>query len=108
MSSGGGPSDYALVIHVCQSITKSIDQNHIHSDRPNIRKSTKEDVKTTVQRRVQPYADEMQADEILEVEASRPDFESDLKPHFTKVPEPDFKPGQGLNSLVSPLLHVIS
>jgi len=107
MSSGGGPFDDALVIHVYQSITKSIDQDHIHFYRPNIRKSTKEDVKTTIQRRVQPYADETQADEILEVEASRPDFESDLKPHFTKVPEPGFKPGQGLNSLVCPLIHVL-
>jgi hypothetical protein len=43
----------------------------------------------------------MQADK-AEVEASRPDFDYDVKPGFTKVPEPDFKPGQGLNSLVSP------
>ena len=107
MSSGGGPFDDALVIHVCQSITKSIDQDYIHPYRPKIRKSTKEDVKTTIQRRVQPYWSRMKADELPEVEASRPAFESDLKPHFTKVPEPDFKPGQGLNSLVRPLCHVM-
>ena len=43
----------------------------------------------------------VQADKV-EVEASRPDFDYDVKPGFTKVPEPDFKPGQGLNKLVSP------
>jgi len=41
----------------------------------------------------------VQADQV-EVEASRPDFDYDFKPGFSKVPEPDFKPGQGLNSLV--------
>jgi hypothetical protein len=41
----------------------------------------------------------VQADAV-EVEASRPDFDYDVKPGFTKVPEPDFKPGQGLNKLV--------
>ncbi|WWC68396.1 uncharacterized protein I206_102322 [Kwoniella pini CBS 10737] len=34
-----------------------------------------------------------------DVEAERPDFEQSYKPHFTKVPEPNFVPGQGLNSL---------
>ncbi|WWC60556.1 uncharacterized protein I303_103130 [Kwoniella dejecticola CBS 10117] len=34
-----------------------------------------------------------------DVEAERPDFETSYEPHFTKVAEPDFKPGQGLNSL---------
>jgi hypothetical protein len=41
----------------------------------------------------------VQADEV-EVEASRPDFDYDVKPGFTKVPEPGFQPGQGLNKLV--------
>ncbi|WWC99987.1 hypothetical protein V866_006896 [Kwoniella sp. B9012] len=34
-----------------------------------------------------------------EVEASRPDFDSDAKITWTKVPQPDFKVGGGLNSL---------
>ncbi|WVQ85625.1 hypothetical protein IAT38_007791 [Cryptococcus sp. DSM 104549] len=34
-----------------------------------------------------------------EVEASRPDFDRTVEPEFTKVPFPDFKPGQGLNDL---------
>ncbi|WVQ97205.1 hypothetical protein IAU59_004315 [Kwoniella sp. CBS 9459] len=34
-----------------------------------------------------------------EVESERADFDVDLQPRTTKVPEPDFKPGQGLNSL---------
>ncbi|ODO07382.1 flavoprotein oxygenase [Cryptococcus wingfieldii CBS 7118] len=36
-----------------------------------------------------------------EVEATRPDFHSDVDPSFTKTPNPDFKPGQGLNNLPS-------
>ncbi|WVW80391.1 hypothetical protein I302_102372 [Kwoniella bestiolae CBS 10118] len=34
-----------------------------------------------------------------EVEAERPGFDESFEPHFTKVAEPDFKPGQGLNDL---------
>jgi hypothetical protein len=45
----------------------------------------------------------VQADEV-EVEASRPDFDYDFKPGFSKVPDPDFKPGQGLNKLVRPVV----
>ncbi|WVQ71070.1 hypothetical protein IAR50_000595 [Cryptococcus sp. DSM 104548] len=36
-----------------------------------------------------------------EVEAARPDFNADINPTFTKTPNPDFKPGQGLNDLPS-------
>lgn len=36
-----------------------------------------------------------------EVEGSRPDYRHAHEPIWTKVPEPDFKPGQGLNSIVS-------
>ena len=36
-----------------------------------------------------------------EVEASRPDFDDGYKPHYTKTPQPDWKPGGGLNTLVS-------
>ncbi|WVR05620.1 hypothetical protein IAU60_002642 [Kwoniella sp. DSM 27419] len=34
-----------------------------------------------------------------EVEAERDDFDVDLVPRTTKVPNPDYKPGQGLNNL---------
>ncbi|RSH80776.1 hypothetical protein EHS25_007112 [Saitozyma podzolica] len=34
-----------------------------------------------------------------EVEASRPDFDDNYKLHYTKAPQPDFKPGGGLNNL---------
>ncbi|WWC88130.1 uncharacterized protein L201_003034 [Kwoniella dendrophila CBS 6074] len=34
-----------------------------------------------------------------EVEAEREDFDQSIQPKTTKVPDPDFKPGQGLNNL---------
>lgn len=40
------------------------------------------------------------ADVIAEVEASRPDFDRTYEATTTKVPQPDFKPGGGLNKLV--------
>ncbi|RSH86027.1 uncharacterized protein EHS24_004226 [Apiotrichum porosum] len=36
-----------------------------------------------------------------EAEASRPDFDSSATPFFTKTPQPDWKPGGGLNDLPS-------
>lgn len=35
-----------------------------------------------------------------ETEASRPDFEKGYDIHYTKTPQPDWKPGGGLNDLV--------
>lgn len=35
-----------------------------------------------------------------DVESSRADFDKSYEPNTTKVPEPNFVPGQGLNNLV--------
>jgi len=38
--------------------------------------------------------------DVAELEASRADFDTSYEPHTTKVPEPNFTSGQGLNDLV--------
>lgn len=40
----------------------------------------------------------------VEVEASRADFDSEAGIRWTKVPQPDFKAGGGLNNLASYIL----